>query len=334
MPAPTVHLTFAEMLADAPEVPRAVRSAVRSSLPYARLGGIYHDLPYYTGVAHLCVGYWRENAAEICPWGVRLHRDAPGAFAEHLVRTLRTADGPLDRSERLAFLAGFLSHALLDHTLHPLVNHAAERQQSLCGGEVSHHHRLVEKFHSIFFHAERFGEDVLGSSVMRERARLGASWRVERPLAEFMTGLLRGRFGEAPSPGRWASWVRCYQRISFLLSTPLAALGSRRSRTERAYRLYYANPEHDFREFFAAAETRTHRFISFAHDYFEAGDFSNGARARFIEEAALDDLAFPDRVAHPVRRISELRDTVSGRPMGRAVSSRPTGRAASAYPAG
>lgn len=306
MPAPPLHVTFGEMLGDAPGAPRAVRDAVRAARPYARLGAMYHDLPYFIGVVDLCIGYWREQAAAIAPWGVRLHRERPGAFAEHIARTLRDGGGPLDREQRLAFLAGFLSHAILDHTLHPLVNHVASRQEAERGGQVTHHHRLVEKFHSIFFHLERFGDDVLGSSVMRDRMRVTESAGVEPALAHFMTDLLRGHFGAAPSPGEWAGWVRCYQRISFLLSTFPAARNSRRVRTEEMRRRYYANEAYDFREFFAAAEKRVAGFLGFALDYFESGDFSPPSRRRFVEEIALDDLAFPDAARHPERRINEL----------------------------
>lgn len=294
------------MLGDAPEVPRVIRESIRHARPYARLGAMYHDLPYFIGLVDLCIGYWRERAIDITPWGYRLHCEKPGEFAEHIVRTMRTTDGPITHEQRLAFIAGFLSHAILDHTLHPLVNHVSERQTQVQGGEVSHHHRLVEKFHSIFFHLERFGEDVLGSSVMRDRTDLTGSSRVEPGVAEFMTNLARDFYGIGPTPEEWSDWVRCYKKVSFLLSTFPAARNSRRVRTDEMRERYYTNAQYDFRDFFAAAEKRTHGLLQFANDYFEAGDFAEASRQRFVEAAALDDLAFPDRDRHPERRIIDL----------------------------
>ena len=306
MPAPTLHITFADLIGDATDAPRAIREAVRSAPAATRLGAIYHDLPYYTGVVHLCITYWLERG-DLANWGVRLHRDRPGAFTEHVVRTLRSADGPLDRTRRLAFLGGFLSHAIIDHTMHPLVNHLAEQQRLQHGGEFNHHHRLAEKFHSLFFHLDRFGDDILGSSIMRERMRLTDSARLDPAFARFMTDLMHGHFGDAPPPRQWARWVRCYRKVSWLLATYPAARNSRRVRTEEMRRRFYANEQMDFREFFAAAEKRTNRFLSFAYDYFEAADFSDKARARFIQEAALDDLAFPNHAQHPDQRVQALR---------------------------
>lgn len=306
VPAPPLHVTFGELVGDTVAVPRLWRDAVQTARPYARLGAIYHDLPYFIGVVPLCVGYWQEKALEITPWGVRLHRERPGAFAEHLVRTLRTTEGPLDRSQKLAFLAGFLSHAILDHTMHPLVNRVAVRQVELLGGEVTHHHRMVEKVHSMFFHLDRFGADVLGSHVMRERIRITDSRGVAPHLAAYMTDLVRAYFGFAPSPREWTRWVRCYQRVSWLLATYPAAHNSRRARTEEMRRRYYANEEYDFREFFAAAEQRTSATLSFVADYFDAADFSGRSQQQFVERIALDDLAFPDTLRHPEPRVVEF----------------------------
>jgi hypothetical protein len=312
VPAPPLHLTFAEMMGDQEGVPRKVREAVRAHPIYTHLGGIFHDLPYYIGALRMMLGYWQENAAEISPWGVRLHMDRPGAFSAHLVETLRHAPGPMDRDQRTAFFAGFFSHAALDHTLHPLVNFAAERAFRRHGGEVSHHHRLIEKYQSVFLHIELLGEDIIGTPAFFSRiAKVTRknpffSRRVDPGLAEFMTGMLRGFFGEAPSAREWTGWVRSFRHIAFLVSGTLAARNSRNSRTPELRERYFSNSEFDVRDFFEAGRRRAASMLTLARDYFELGRHDDAARESFARATALDSLSYPDEARHPEQRVVAL----------------------------
>jgi hypothetical protein len=309
VPAPPLHLTFAEMMADQEGVPRSVRDAVRQHPIYVHLGGIFHDLPYYIGAVRMALGYWRGNAAEICPWGVRLHMDRPGVFSAHLVETLRHAPGPLTHAERVAFVAGFFSHAALDHTLHPLVNFAAEREAARDGGEVSHHHRLVEKYQSLFIHLELFGKDVIGQPHFYTRmARITQHnpffrRRVDAGLAEFMTGMMGSFFGEAPSVGEWSGWVRSFRHVAFLVSGSMADRNSRGKRTPEIRERYFSNEDFDFRDFFAASRRRAASMLTLANDYFDLPRADETARAAFARAAALDNLSYPDEARHPETRV-------------------------------
>lgn len=297
------------MMADQEGVPRLVRDATRNNQIYVHLGGIFHDLPYYIGALRMAFGYLRSNAAEISPWGVRLHMDRPGAFSAHLVETMRNAPGPLDREQRMAFLAGFLSHAALDHTLHPLVNFAAHRETLHRGGEVSHQHRIVEKFQSLFIHMELLGQDVIGTPEFYAKiskvtnANPFFRRRIDPGLAEFMTGMLGRFFGDAPSAETWSGWVRCFRHIAFLVSSSIAGQDSLRSRTPELRERYFSNEAFDFRDFFAAGRRRAASLLTLAHDYFELPRFDDAARAAFARATALDNLSYPDEARHPETRV-------------------------------
>jgi len=312
VPAPQLHLTFAEMMADQEGVPRLVRDATRKHQICVHLGGIFHDLPYYIGALRMALGYLRANAAEISRWGVRLHMDRPGAFSAHVVETMRNAPGPLDREERTAFLAGFFSHAALDHTLHPLVNFAAERETLQRGGEVSHQHRIVEKYQSLFIHMELLGQDVIGTPEFYARiakvtrANPFFRRRIEPGLAEFMTGMLGSFFGEAPSVDEWSGWVRSFRHIAFLVSSSIAGQDSVRSRTPELRERYFSNEAFDFRDFFAAGRRRAASILTLAHDYFELPRFDEASRAAFARATALDNLSYPDEARHPEARVALL----------------------------
>ena len=316
MPAPPLHLTFAEMMGDQEGAPRSLRDAVHSQPIYTHLGGIFHDLPYYIGALRLMLGYWRGNAAEISPWGVRLHMDRPGEFSAHLVETLRHAAGPLGRTERLAFLAGFFLHAALDHTLHPLVNFAADREATRRGGEVSHHHRLVEKYQSIFIHLEMLGKDVIGTPEFFGRIAKVTQHnpffrrRVDKGLAEFMTGMLGSFFGEAPGVEEWTGWVRSFRHVAFLVSGTLADRNSQKGRSAELRERYFTNHDFDFRDFFEAGRKRAASMLTLASDYFDLDRFDHATRQRFARQTALDSLSYPDGTRHPEARVVAL---LSGR---------------------
>jgi hypothetical protein len=55
----------------------------------------------------------------------------------------------LSQGELLSLITGLAAHVALDECLHPLVGWCARRDLLELGGEESHHHRLVEKYHSL-----------------------------------------------------------------------------------------------------------------------------------------------------------------------------------------
>src|SRR5215831_11528597 len=184
MPAPQLHLTFGETLGREALLCDELRTACAAEPRYTRLGAIFHDLAYYGNMAMMAIRYGLRRPAEESYWGTKVHYDRPDQFTAHFVETARTLDAPLDRNERLAVIAGFSSHVALDLSMHPLVNYIARRDAHLQGGAESHHHRLAEKFHALFYHLDSMGRDVIGSRQIREKTRVTKRSSLVRRVAE------------------------------------------------------------------------------------------------------------------------------------------------------
>ena len=203
MPAPQLHLTFGMMVKDQPGIRPALRNACATEPIYTRLGAIFHDLPYYGNMLAEAVRYGLGSPALDEPWAYRMHSVKPERFVASFVRAAATTPGPLSRDERLALMAGLLSHCALDLTLHPLVNYCARRDTQLHGGHESVHHRLTEKYHALFFHLDRVGRDPIGTPEFRQYTQIVKQGsllraRVEAPIVDFMRDAYRGAYGDAP----------------------------------------------------------------------------------------------------------------------------------------
>jgi len=201
--------------------------------------------------------------------------------------------------EKRALLLGLLSHIALDLELHPLVNACAERDARLRGGAESHHHYLAEKYHSLFFHLDRFGEDIVGRPrFFREDARLLADRsfflpRAPRPLLDLFRASLRRTHGAAPSRLQVAGWIRNFHQLAFLIALPFAARNSTRTRTAENRRRYYDGPGVLFASHYARAEKRLKALAHLGLEYFESPRFDEAQRKRFDERAGIEDLARP-----------------------------------------
>jgi hypothetical protein len=303
MPAPQFHLTFAELCGVDPQLDATIRDAMVAEPRYLRLGAIFHDLPYYTNMITMAVGYGLGRPAEVCPWGVRVHSDRAGRFARCFVESIAATEG-LTAAERVALVAGFFSHVALDLTLHPLVNYTARRDCRRYGGAETHHHRLTEKYHSMFFHIERLGDDIIGSRAFYEKTHLvkrSSFFRrnVERAVVEGARGAFLRTYGDAPSEQEWTGWVRTARHFGFLVSGVLARRNSRRLRTAEHRARYYECDDFHFDDFYAVSEVRARQLIELAVGYLLNGDFRASTAAEFDEAAAIDDLAYPRPVGLP-----------------------------------
>ena len=298
MPAPQLHLTFANSLHRQTGVPAAMRLACASVPVYARLGAIIHDLPYYGNMLLEAIRYGLETVPLDEPWAYRVHSVRPARFVASFVRAAATVPG-LEEHERLALLGGLMSHCALDLELHPLVNLCARRATIELGGHEQVHHRLTEKYHSLFFHIARHGRDPIGSRELARQTRVTHRSSLLRPCAEWPAVAVareayRGAYGGAPTAHQWRSWVRNFGHFGELVSTPFAARNSRRVRHDgEAYARYFENHEFSFWDYYARAEQRLVELTTLAYDYFRAGDFGPDAEARFCLAAEIDDLAEP-----------------------------------------
>ncbi len=304
MPAPQFHLTFGEQVAHHTEIAPEVRRAVANEPVYTHLGSIFHDLPYYGNMVAEAVRYFARRPAIDAPWAYRMHCIRPDRFVASFVRAARLVPG-LTHDERLALVGGLLSHCALDLTLHPLVNYCARRDTATYGGFESFHHRITEKYHALFFHLERFGEDVIGQPEFYQKTRVVKRTSLARANAEpqiiaFMQEAYRGAYGNAPSGKLWSGWVRSFRHFGLMVGNKLAAANSKKKRKDdRLLERYHRCGEFDFDAFFVHSERRLVELVNLAWRYFEAADFSAEAEDRFCLEAHIDNLAEPDGLGLP-----------------------------------
>ena len=304
MPAPQFHLTFGELVAHHPQIRADVRAAALAEPVYTHLGSIFHDLPYYGNMIAEAIRYGFRRPAIDAPWAYRMHCIRPDRFVASYVRAARMTPGLTER-EGLALVGGLLSHCALDLTLHPLVNYCARRDTVLYGGHETFHHRVVEKYHALFFHVERFGSDVMGTPEYRLKTRVVKDSHPHRPTAEpqliaFMREAYRHAYGNAPVPSRWTTWVRNFRHFGLATGNPLVLRNSRKKcKSELLYRRYFKCADFDFNAFYAHSERRVAELVNLAADYYTSGDFSTAAEDEFCHRARIDNLAEPDGLGLP-----------------------------------
>ncbi len=302
LPGATLHITHVELLSREPRVDAGLRRALTRQDPFARLGAVLLDLPFYTNIVPMMLRYWRERPAEQRPFAVALHRDRPDLLAWHMLSG-GSRDTRLPRDQRAALLAGVMAHMALDMELHPLVNWCAHRDLARFGGNESHQHRLTEKYHSLFFHRDLWNQDPIGTWDFFVRktvivdpppfVRLG--WR--RPVYAFVSDLLRGFHGSpAPGPRQVARWVRDFRHFALMVCAPWARVNSRNKGTEENRRRYYDNERFSFMDHWQRAFDRSVALVNLAYEVFNEGDGSDAAKRAFLAEAKICDLAVGARV--------------------------------------
>jgi hypothetical protein len=308
MPGATLHLTFVSLLPDA-AIPAPFARAIALAPRHAQLGAMALDLPYYDNMALMALRYGLNRPAELRPWGRRLHDAGAAAlvYARLCARVRRPGGGArsLPAPARLALVAGVASHLALDVALHDLVHFIARREAARGAHDESFYHRLAEKFHSMFFHLDRFGADLIGSPRWLERTKLtpGASllWRRHDPaVADLWLGALADQFGEAPTLAEWSGWLRSFVQFGWLTSGALAARNTRRYSTPANRRTYYSNDQFHFPDHLAAAVALAERILTLTARHLESGRDDDDARAAFVRELQLPpSLGYPEVTSPP-----------------------------------
>jgi hypothetical protein len=294
MPAPQLHLTFGETLGRERLLAPDLRAACAAEPRYTRLGAIFHDLAYYGNMAWMAVRYGLRRPAEESFWGAKIHYDRPDEFLAHYVANAASIDNELSRNERLAIVAGFCSHVALDLAMHPLVNYIARRDQRAEGGAESHHHRLAEKYHAMFYHlATRENVDLIGSSEMHEKTRVTKQTSllrlgVEKHLVDFAISSYQLMWDESPTAEEWQGWVRSFAHFGVLVGGYWARRNSRLMRTDENRLRYFQCEDFDFYDFWEAGRVRGIEIANKAFEYFERGVFDAQARAKFVADVAFD----------------------------------------------
>jgi hypothetical protein len=233
-----------------------------------------------------------------------MHCIRPDRFVAGYLRAAAITPGFTD-AERLALVGGLLSHCALDLTLHPLVNYCARRDTLRYGGHETFHHRITEKYHALFFHIERFGDDVIGKPefALKTRVVKEGSGRVataEPHVVAFMREAYRHAYGNAPRGDVWKKWVLHFRHFGLATGNKLAERNSLKvRRSADLYHRYFKSSDFDFYAFYAHSERRVAELVNLAHDYLVAGDFSVEAEDRFCAAARIDNLAEPDAAGLP-----------------------------------
>src|SRR5262249_32667810 len=155
------------------------------------------------------------------------------------------------------------------------------------------------KYHSLFYHLDSRGRDVIGSREMHDKTRVTKRSSLLRRAAEpalvdLALAAYRAQWGESPSREEWAGWVRSFAQFGIMVGGWLSRRNSLKLRTPANRTRYFQSQEFDFYEFMAVARRRVVAIANRAHAYFDARDFSPEARARFIA-----DLGFDGTLAEP-----------------------------------
>jgi hypothetical protein len=305
MPGATLHLTHVDLLGSDPAAAPLLGQAMARQPVAARLGGLVIDLPFYTSFPRMMLGYWLQMPAEHCAYGAQLHSHHPGRLAWRFVCRAARENG-LPRDQRLALLGGFLAHAALDQELHPLINWCAQRDLERHGGHESHHHRLAEKYQSLFFHQELLGGDPIGTPELYRRRSLilrrpSLIWpREGDPALRWLADLLALHLpGWGPGPRQLALRVRAFRQFILAVSAPWARVNSRNKATAENRLRYYDNPDFAFFDHWRRGYRRSLELLDLAARVLREGDLSEGSRRAFLRRASITDLASPPAPSLP-----------------------------------
>lgn len=294
MPAEAIHLSaLHDTLTTAPPVARRFLSGVQRERA-ARLGAILVDLPYFDRFPTAVLNYVLKRPQHHSPWGETFHYRTPIAFG----RALGEAAVELQRSELTreagaelcALTLGYISHAAVDTSMHPMVNGMARRRMQTLGGTLSQQHQEVEKFQSILFHEQRLGLDFMGTRHLYRYVTVDLD-PVARPtpVQTALRGVLGRLHGSAPTDEELARWARGYRSYVLLIASPLGKTiapptAKERERAELFDRL-------EFPRRFLAAVAQSRRWVEALAGYLADGRFDDSARAalhREIPEGPID----------------------------------------------
>lgn len=241
MPAEGIHLsTLDDLIASGPAAITA-QLASGAQREAARLGSVLVDLPYFERFAQAVVHYLRGQPQQSSRWGDVLHHRAPIALGWRLMQAgcqlSQRAASSIDRERGeliIAFAIGYIAHAAVDRSMHPLVNFMAQARSRRSGRTADQEHHEVEKYQSVLFHEERFGIDMMGRRFLYNfldidfpllcgPGRGRGHDRVGGPLWSALHAALLATHGESPSLADFRRWTGSFSDYRLLLASPLGA---------------------------------------------------------------------------------------------------------------
>jgi hypothetical protein len=284
MPAEAIHLSALEDTRSA--VDGAIARAIAAHSREARLGAVLVDLPYFENFPVELARYVLRRTPRPSLWGDRLHRVAPSRVGLELLRAARrggTRRGPLT-----ALALGYLSHAAVDHALHPLVNRLARVRAKANSSTEAAEHREVEKFQSILFHERRLGSDRMGTRDLLAYIDIdGARVFSDGALRTAVDGALHAALGESPGSRRWQGWSRGYWQYTRVLGSPLGKLPAPPAAKDREREELYLAPHFDAA--YLRAVERSRRWVTAGFVALDGDRLTDENWFTKVPEGSIDD---------------------------------------------
>lgn len=289
MPAMIVHLVGVERLALAPGIlPPAVAKALHEDLEYARLGAALLDLPWYGGagaeLARVAFGH-KAPLPEALPLLHRAPLEVGLRFAEVVSR-----GALVGREAGLAFLTGYFTHLALEEALTPATMRLLELEAPLDADGI-HAMRGVEWVQSLLWLRDTLGYDPMGTKEIAQRFRVVKRRGFPvRGLGKGMYLLLATAYGdvlgEAPAKVEVDRWIRGFWTHGRILGSSLGKRFSLPVEVPQASVRLYRSEAIDVAEVIEGALDRARDTVTRLYGLFDASDFSDEAKQRFVGEFA------------------------------------------------
>jgi len=252
------------------------------------------DLPYFDEFALAVLNFVRKRAQKHSPWGDIFHHGTPISVGRRLGEraiTLSRSAATREVGETLHALSiGYMCHAAVDTSMHPMVNRAARARQRTHGGAHSRQHQEVEKFQSILFHEQRNGFDFMGTlKLYRYISVEGRLLGDASPLQDAVREVIAAEYQRAPSAAELRRWVSGYRTYAMLLASPLGKTIAPAADKERERPGLFDGLE--FPRRFGEAVAQSRRWVTAFTDYLSDGRFDDSARAALaaiIPEGTID----------------------------------------------
>ena len=269
MPAEAIHLTALREALASHHLPRRLRIAALRAEEMARLGAILLDLPYFDRYGRQALCYAVGLNLRTSPYGLEFHDRAAVPFTFALLEEARKA-----QSVDIAVIGlGLASHVSIDRQVHPLINALARHHYE--GRPLEVGHREVEKYQSICFHEQYYGQDLMGTQRARRlvdvpvRALLAVS-HVASSLARALGPL----FETPPSHALLRRMGRGYEQHAKLLGGRIGKRIAPPAAKEVARPKFLVGPWGSFPEILQVAIDQSVDVLDAAWSLFEADNAS------------------------------------------------------------
>lgn len=294
MPVEAVHLSG--LVDSVAESSHWVRRATSGPFHRAtRLGALFVDLPYFDRFSQAVVRYALRTPQTPSVWGDVFHQRTPIALGIALAESghkLAQQSATKEAGQTLMALSlGYISHAALDTSMHPHINRLARERAARTGLAPSVEHQEIEKFHSLLFHEQRFGCDLMGTQKMRVYIEVDASILADPgPLSDAVQRAIVSLHGKSPSLQDFRRYASGYVSYSRLIGNSIVGprIGPKSQREAARAEVFSA---FDFPVRFAQAVALSRRYLDALGAYLADGVFDQSAKralAAILPEGSID----------------------------------------------